>query len=266
VVFSDLDRPGLRVASLRRALIGPGSLWTDVQVVQRTGSTNADLAAAASRGVPSGTVLVAEQQTGGRGRLDRRWVAPARSGLTFSVLLRPRRVPAARWGWFPLLAGWAVQEPLARLGEIDVALKWPNDILVGTRKLAGLLAERVDGALVLGIGLNVSLQESELPVPTATSLVLEESAIIDRDPLLRAMLRSLAARYTAFEDGGGDVAALRADYLAACATVGRPVRVALPGGLMLEGEAVDIDDDGRLVVAAHDGHHAVSAGDVVHVR
>jgi BirA family biotin operon repressor/biotin-[acetyl-CoA-carboxylase] ligase len=265
-VFSDLDRPGLRVRDLRRALLTPGSVWTDVQVVDQTGSTNADLVAAAARGAASGTVLAAELQTGGRGRQDRSWVAPPRSGLTFSVLLRPASVPAGRWGWFPLLAGLAVAEPLHRLGGLDVRLKWPNDVLVGERKLAGILAERAGDALVIGIGINVSLRAEELPVETATSLAIEESEVTDRDPVLRAVLRALADRYEAFCELAGADEQLVEDYRAACATLGRDVRVALPGGVMLEGTAVDIDADGRLLVETGAGREAVGAGDVLHVR
>jgi BirA family biotin operon repressor/biotin-[acetyl-CoA-carboxylase] ligase len=267
-VFSDLTRPGLREPALRRGLLVPGGRWTDVRVVTETGSTNADVAVAARAGAPAGLVLVAERQLAGRGRLGRPWSAPARAALTFSMLLRPEGVPLARWGWFPLLTGLAVLEPLNRLGELEVGLKWPNDVLVGERKLAGILAERVGDALVVGVGLNVSLRADELPVPTATSLTIEGAQITDRDPLLRALLRSLAAHYDAFVESRGAPAPVADAYRSVCVTLGRDVRIALPGDRSAAGTAVDVDDNGALVVDTGTGHgpESFTAGDVVHVR
>lgn len=271
--WTDLERPPLNEAALRRALVAGGGLWTSVEVVARTGSTNSDLAARAAEGAPEGAVLVAEEQREGRGRLDRRWSAPPRSGLFFSVLLRPAAVPPERWGWLPLLAGVATAAAVSRAAGVDTALKWPNDLLVTVggeeRKAAGILAERVGSdAVVVGVGLNVTLREDELPVPGAGSLALAGAQATDRDPLLRAVLRSLEHWYTAWRDAGGDPAGCRLQeaYAAGCATLGREVRVELPGGRHLAGEAVAIDGDGRLVVRADGSEHPVGAGDVVHVR
>ncbi|MEC3996654.1 biotin--[acetyl-CoA-carboxylase] ligase [Actinacidiphila sp. DG2A-62] len=280
--WSDLDRPPLNAAALRRAVVTPGGLWTALDVVDATGSTNADLAARAARGAPEGAVLVAEEQTAGRGRLDRRWTAPARSGLFFSVLLRPGAaaadgaapVPAERWGWLPLLAGVAVATALSRVGGVDTALKWPNDLLVtvdgGERKAGGILAERSGAdAVVVGIGVNVSLRADELPVPTAASLALAGAAGTDRDPLLRAVLRSFADWYGAWRAADGDPAAsrLQQTYAAGCATLGREVRAELPGGAELVGTAVAVDGDGRIVVAPSDGaaERALASGDIIHL-
>jgi BirA family biotin operon repressor/biotin-[acetyl-CoA-carboxylase] ligase len=174
------------------------------------------------------------RRRGAAGR-DRTWSAPARSGLTFSVLLRPS-VPVAELGWLPLLAGLAVAEAVARLAELDVRLKWPNDLLVGDRKLAGVLAERVGGAVVVGIGLNVTTTAAELPVATATSLVIEGAACTDREPLLRAILRRLAERYAEWDGPGGDPG-LADGYRGRCATLGREVRAELPGGGTVVGTA-----------------------------
>ncbi|WP_432091644.1 biotin--[acetyl-CoA-carboxylase] ligase [Streptomyces sp. NRRL F-5630] len=270
--YSDLDRPPLHATALRRALLRPGGLWTALDVVPRTGSTNTDLRER-SAGTPEGTVLVAEEQTGARGRLDRRWSAPPRSGLFFSVLLRPE-VPPARLGWLPLLAGAALATALSRAAGVDTALKWPNDLLLtidgGERKAAGILAEATqDGAVVLGIGLNVSLRADELPVPTAGSLALAHALTLDRDPLLRAVLRSLADWYGRWQEADGDPAAcgLQAAYAAGCSTLGRRVRAELPGGGELVGEAVALDGDGRLVLLTPGGaQEAVGAGDIVHLR
>lgn len=265
--YSDLDRPPLSEAALNRALVRPGSLWTGVTVVDTTGSTNADLAGTAKEGAPEGTVLVAEAQRAGRGRLGRAWSAPPRSGLTFSILLRPD-VPAVRQGWLTLLYGVAAASAVRRLAEVDVRLKWPNDLLIGERKLAGVLAERADDAIVIGMGMNVTLRPDELPVETATSLAIEEAACLDRDPLLRAVLREVESHYRDWTRAGGDAEAsgLRSAYLAASATVGRQVRVELPGDQTLIGQAIGVDGFGHLQVESGGRRHTLSAGDVVHVR
>ncbi|MFJ7114524.1 MULTISPECIES: biotin--[acetyl-CoA-carboxylase] ligase [Streptomyces albogriseolus group] len=274
--WSDLERPPLNAAAVRRALVREGGLWREVDVVQRTGSTNSDLVARSAEGrLREGVVLVAEEQTAARGRLDRQWVAPARSGLFFSVLLRPGDgVPMERWGWLPLLTGVAVATGLARAGGVDTALKWPNDVLVTVggeeRKAGGILAEAAgDGGVVVGVGVNVSLRADELPVPTAGSLALAGAVSTDRDPLLRAVLRGLEDWYGRWRAAGGDAGAcgLQEAYAAGCATLGRVVRAELPGDRALVGEAVAVDGDGRLILATEAGvQEPVGAGDIVHLR
>lgn len=271
--WSDLDRPPLNAAALQRAIVTPDGFWTELTVVERTGSTNSDLAARAKAGAAEGAVLVAEEQSAGRGRLDRQWTAPPRSGLFFSVLLRPSGVPVERWGWLPLLAGVATATAVSRAGGVDTGLKWPNDLLVTVdgeeRKTGGILAERAgDDGVVIGIGLNVSLREDELPVPAAGSLALAGAKGTDRDPLLRAVLRSLADWYGEWRTAGGDPEAsrLRPVYAAGCVTLGRAVRAELPGGDAVTGTAVTVDDDGRLVISSGGAEQAVGAGDVVHLR
>ncbi|WP_062640662.1 biotin--[acetyl-CoA-carboxylase] ligase [Streptomyces maremycinicus] len=273
--WSDLDRPPLNAPALRRALVREGGLWSRVDVVQSTGSTNSDLVAAAGAGkAAEGAVLVAEEQTSGRGRLDRRWTAPPRSGLFFSVLLTPAEVPVARWGWLPLLTGVAVATGLARAAGVDTALKWPNDLLVTVggeeRKAGGILAERAgQEAVVIGVGLNVTLRADELPVPQAGSLALADALTTDRDPLLRGVLRALEEWYGRWRTAGGDPAAsgLQETYAAGCATLGRTVRAELPGDRSIVGEAVAVDGDGRLVIATKEGvQEPVGAGDIVHLR
>ena len=245
-MYGDLDRPPLRAAALSRALEHDG--WR-VEVLDRAASTNAVVAERARAGEPHGLVVVAEEQTAGRGRLDRSWVSPPRAGLTFSVLLRPE----GPLGWVPLLGGLGVVRALRDQAGLDAVLKWPNDVLVGNRKACGLLAEAVDGAVVLGIGLNVTTRADELPVATATSLALEGATTTDRDTVLRAVLRALAGALGDRDTTG---------YRQACATIGRRVRVELPGGASVEGTAEDVDEQGRLVV---DGT-PFAAGDVVHLR
>ncbi|MFD7262818.1 biotin--[acetyl-CoA-carboxylase] ligase [Streptomyces sp. NPDC059874] len=271
--WSNLDRPPLNAAALQRAVVTESGLWTSLEVVAATGSTNSDLAARAAQ-LPEGAVLVAEEQTAGRGRLDRSWVAPPRSGLFFSVLFKPGdAVPQERWGWLTLLAGVATATGLSRAAGVDTALKWPNDLLVTVdgeeRKTAGILAERVADGVVVGIGLNVTLTEGELPVPEAGSLALAKATVTDRDPLLKAVLRSLEQWYGNWRAAGGDPAAsgLQETYAAGCATLGRHVRAELPGGRTLTGTAEAVDAEGRLVIrTAEDRHEAVTAGDVIHLR
>jgi BirA family biotin operon repressor/biotin-[acetyl-CoA-carboxylase] ligase len=248
-MYGDLDRPPLRAAALQRALEPDGYR---VEVLETAGSTNAVVAGRARGGEAHGLVVVAEEQTEGRGRLDRTWVSPARAGLTFSVLVRPD-LPPERLGWVPLLAGLGVAQALRRQCEVDAVLKWPNDVLIADRKVCGLLAEAVDGAVVVGIGLNVSTRREELPVAEATSLALEGGATTDRDTVLKAVLRSIS-------DALGD--RTFASYRELCSTLGREVRVELPAGEAVTGTAEAVDDDGRLVINGT----AYAAGDVVHLR
>jgi BirA family transcriptional regulator, biotin operon repressor / biotin---[acetyl-CoA-carboxylase] ligase len=250
-----------------RPPLDPGRLVTPVdwavEVLDEAASTNSTAAERARAGAGEGLVVVAEHQTAGRGRLDRTWETPARSALTLSVLLMPR-TPASDWPWLPLLAGYAVARALRQVGAA-ATLKWPNDVLVDDRKIAGILTERVDTprgpAVVAGIGINVDLAQDELPHANATSLALE-GVDVDRTDLLNGVLRSLRVEYDAF--GRGGLAALRTAYADSCATIGRQVRVDLPTGETLTGEATGIDEGGRLLVLGPDGVVPVSAGDVVH--
>jgi BirA family transcriptional regulator, biotin operon repressor / biotin---[acetyl-CoA-carboxylase] ligase len=266
------SRAPLDAAALSRALIEPGGLWRTVTVTGSTGSTNADLLAQAASGAPEGTVLVTETQTAGRGRMGRTWLSPPGAALMFSVLLRPTAVPPARRGWLPLLAGVAIASALRGVTGLDVGLKWPNDVLTGGGKLAGILAEQYTGteAIVAGAGINVSTRRDELPVETATSLLLAGAADLRRDRLLCAVLAEFARLYQAWAgpagQGAPDAAGLRDRYRGCCVTLGRPVRAELPGGGALTGTAVDVDETGSLQLRTPDGLRTISAGDVVHLR
>jgi BirA family biotin operon repressor/biotin-[acetyl-CoA-carboxylase] ligase len=257
--------PANRPALDPTAVTAPG--WR-VEVVAASPSTNADVTARALAGEPPGLVVVAEHQTAGRGRLDRVWVTPPRAALTFSALLAPDGVPLERWPWLPLLSGLAVIEGVRRVTGVAATLKWPNDVLVGDQKVAGILVQRVEGpagaVAVVGVGLNVSSTRAELPVPTATSLELAGAPAVDRAVLLGAVLEAFTTRYDAWRAERGQ--GLRASYVAACSTVGRAVRVELPGEDPLEGLAVGVDAEGRLEVDVGTRVRALAAGDVVHVR
>lgn len=242
-------------------------MWRDVRVVAGTPSTNADLAAAALRGEAEGLVEVGDFQSAGRGRLGRTWVAPPGTALMFSVLLRPSGVPQERWPWLPLLAGVAAVDAVREHTGVSAGLKWPNDLLVADRKLAGVLAERAGDAVVIGMGVNVSLTETQLPSDAATSLLLA-GAPVDRLSLLWAVLGALGDWYERWRAAGGDAAAcaLAEAYEERCATLGRPVRVELPDGAV-EGTAAGITGAGALRVRDAAGAvRTLAAGDVVHVR
>jgi BirA family biotin operon repressor/biotin-[acetyl-CoA-carboxylase] ligase len=292
-------RRPLDLAALRHAAVRPGGLWRTIEVVESTGSTNADLLARALAGEPEGTVLATEHQQAGRGRLGRTWITPPRAALTFSLLVRPG-VPPARRGWLPLLTGIAVAGAITSVTGVATTLKWPNDVLAdqgqagpgqggtgtgtGTGKLVGILAEAAADAIVVGIGVNVSTQQAELPdrgpgaLPAASLLTAgAKPEGLDRTSLLLAILDAFERRYLTWREAGGDPEAsgLRAAYLERSGTIGRQVRAELPSGQPLSGLAVGVDADGRLLVRSSSGTDPagaagsvvpVAAADVVHLR
>jgi BirA family biotin operon repressor/biotin-[acetyl-CoA-carboxylase] ligase len=260
------------VAELRRELIRPTSLWQQIDFVAETGSTNADLAAAARAGARPGAVLVTDYQSAGRGRLGRTWTAPPGTSIAMSVLVKPAGIESPRWTWVPLLAGIAVADGVRAVAGLPAVLKWPNDVLVGGRKLCGILAERVETsggpACVIGIGINVGLQEADLPTETATSLAIAAaeagSAVPGRTAVIAAVLAELELLVRRWEAAGDDASAVRG-YVERSDTIGRRVRVEL-GQRTVEGVAEAVDRDGRLVVRTETGTEVVGVGDVMHVR
>jgi BirA family transcriptional regulator, biotin operon repressor / biotin---[acetyl-CoA-carboxylase] ligase len=263
-VFSDLERPPLDQRFLTGRLCRPESMWSRIEVVAETASTNADLAGRA--GEDEGLVLVAEYQNAGKGRMGRTWSAPPRSALLFSMLLHPATVPPERWPLLGLIAPLAVAAAVRSTGEVEAMVKWPNDVQVEDRKLAGILLERVGDAAIVGIGLNVSLRREERPDEAATSLALEGAATTDRVTVLAAVLRAFESRYRDWVADHGHPAAVLAAYGELSATLGQKIRAELPDGKTIEGTATGIDVDGRLVVEGSTGRTALAAGDVVHVR
>jgi BirA family transcriptional regulator, biotin operon repressor / biotin---[acetyl-CoA-carboxylase] ligase len=261
-------RPPLDPAALR-GLPAPFA----VEVMTVLPSTSSLVAERARQGESEGLVVVAEHQTGGRGRLGREWRTPPRAALTFSVLLRPDVVPH-RWPLLPLLTGVAVVEGIVAAGGPPTLLKWPNDVLARDGlKVAGLLLERVQTdagpAAVVGVGINVSTTRAELPVETAGSLVTAGMVGPDRSVLLRRVLEAFAHRYDAWHAADRveeSDESLLAAYVELCDTIGREVLVHLPGDRTLRGRATGLDTQGALVVANDSGRHSVHAGDVVHVR
>ncbi|GAA1345196.1 biotin--[acetyl-CoA-carboxylase] ligase [Arthrobacter roseus] len=286
--YSNLERPGLNERELVEALCAPRGPFSRLELVNETGSTNTDLVAHALEGRevwPDLSVLTAEMQTAGRGRLERTWTAPERSSIIVSVLLRPANadqipVPTRSYSWLSLLAALSLVDAVRDRAQVPATIKWPNDVQVDDRKLAGLLAQMVhspDGtppAVVVGAGVNVCLTDDELPVTSATSLLLEYATTTDRNILLKAYLRALARNYRSFCDVGGDAftpwpdgTSLAAKIAAVMNTIGEHVRAELPGGEQVVGYATGLDRDGCLQIRDNQNvMHTVSAGDVVHLR
>lgn len=230
--------------------------------VEATGSTNSDVAAAAEAGEAEGYVLVADQQTAGRGRLGRPWSSPPGTSLSVSFLLRPPpAIQPGRWSWLPLLVGVAVVEAVRDAAGLDTRLKWPNDVLLDGAKLAGILVERVEppsgAAAVVGVGMNVTV------APAGAASLAGTGAT--RDTVLDALLARLAARYAAWS-ADADAPDLPDAYRAVCDTLGREVQAELPGGETLTGRAVSVDEAGRLVVETASGRRVLGAGEIVHLR
>lgn len=243
-----------------------------LHVIETADSTNALLLRAATDEPdlhPHLSAVLTRDQRAGRGRLDRAWTAPPESALAVSVLLRVGAVPAHARGWIPLLAGVAMCRAIqGQLHGHEVALKWPNDVLVGERKICGILAEVLPAdpqAVVVGAGVNTTMSSAELPVPTATSFAaLGETA--DEDRLLADFLTGLRDRIAALAVADGAAGQLRDEAVQLCATVGAEVSVSLPDGTTLDGRATGLDTDGRLVIETLGVRTVVGAGDVVHVR
>lgn len=262
------------VAQLRRELIRPGGLWRHIDHTAETGSTNADLSAAARTGTAEpGAVLVTDYQSAGRGRLGRTWTAPPGTGIAMSVLVRPEGTDPLRWTWLPLLTGLAVADGLVGAAGLEGRLKWPNDVLVGDRKVCGILAERVETpagpVCVIGMGINTHLTDTELPVPTATSVAIEAARTGRVPPTRTAVVATVLAAFELVYRrwvAAPDAPWLATAYRSRSATLGRAVRVRTGPDAVVEGTADDVDADGRLVVRAAEGLRIFAAGDVIHVR
>ncbi|HEX3778249.1 MAG TPA: biotin--[acetyl-CoA-carboxylase] ligase [Pseudonocardiaceae bacterium] len=266
-------------ATLRARLLAPNGPYAALDVVERTGSTNTDLAFAARHDAADRTVLIAEQQTAGQGRRSRQWTSPPGGGLYLSVLLRPGDVPPVRLSWLTLLAGVALVRVANWAGATGAGLKWPNDLLLGpeARKAAGVLAEVSDqrgNAVVLGMGINVLPLPEDVPLGAgglaATSFAEAGARQLDRTELAVRLLTELATLDDAWRaaDGNPFASGLHEEYRQHCVTFGSRVRVEL-GGISadIEGVASYLEGDGTLVVRTDDGtDHSVSAGDVVHLR
>ena len=271
------DKPDdLDVLALRERLVAPNGPYAALDVVGTTGSTNADLLAAAREGAADRTVLIADAQTAGRGRRDRTWVSPSGTGLYLSVLLRPSAVPADRLGTLGMVAGLALMHVATEAG-VTASLKWPNDLMIAGAKCAGVLSEAVpDGAAqaaVVGIGLNVAPMPETVPAGpgglAATCLGDHGATTTDRGTLAIGFLGAFLELEHTWRVADGDVerSGVLTGYRESCGTLGQRVRAELPGGSTRVGVAVDVDAGGRLLIKMDDGVvSALSAGDVVHLN
>jgi BirA family transcriptional regulator, biotin operon repressor / biotin---[acetyl-CoA-carboxylase] ligase len=242
----------------------------DVRWFREIDSTNRWVLEQARAGAPEGLVAVADHQTAGRGRLGRTWSAPPGGSLLASILLRPDLPPDALHLVTAAVA-LAASDACRAVAGVEPGLKWPNDLLVDDRKLAGVLAEADLGstggpAVVVGIGINVNWPD---PLPgeleaTATSLDRAAGRPVGREPLLVELLVGLERRYAGLGDAGGR-AALASEYRTRCSTIGRDVRVELADE-SFTGSACDVNDAGQLLVSTDACLRTISAGDVVHLR
>ncbi|MBF0549067.1 MAG: biotin--[acetyl-CoA-carboxylase] ligase [Deltaproteobacteria bacterium] len=231
-------------------------------------STNTTVLEKALAGEPEGYVAVALEQTGGKGRLGRKWEAQP-GGLWMSLLLRPG-VPLAAWGGLNLIASLAVQQAIHSLTELPVSIKWPNDLLIDGKKVCGMLMEShfAPGGnpfLIWGIGVNV---QNDIPAEltdTATSLA-QAGASVAAAELRDGILSHLAGHYTRFHDDPPYLEEIHRNYLTHSATLGSRVKVIMSQGQTLTGTAVDLDPEGRLWLQTDTGLEKILAGDVVHLR
>jgi BirA family transcriptional regulator, biotin operon repressor / biotin---[acetyl-CoA-carboxylase] ligase len=236
------------------------SQYWRVSVVEVTGSTQDDLAALVARNEAiNREVLVTEYQSAGRGRLDRTFDAPQSSALLFSLFIEPKR-EKSEWSFLPLLAGLVSTLAISELDpRFTVELKWPNDLQIAGKKLGGIIAQATSKGVILGIGINVAMDQSELPVDHATSLMIEDFAILDRNLLLASILNNFADLLGRWEDGED----LRHLYRERSATLSQKVQVELPGGEKRSGFAEDISPAGELIL---EGGQRITVGDIVHLR
>ena len=206
----------------------------------------------------SGEVITAEYQSAGRGRLDRKFDAEKSSALLFSFYLEPE-VKVEILGYLTLLVGASVTSTINKITMTNnFKCKWPNDILFGDLKVAGLLAEKTESGVIVGVGINVSTAKDELPVSHATSVFLATDALINRNTLLAQILNNLEKDLLSWQRGKD----LTPKYRELSATIGRQVRVEMPDGSQIEGTAVDIDETGSLRL---DSSELITVGDVVHL-
>ena len=229
-------------------------------MVEVTGSTQDDLSQSVKKDATrSGTLLIANFQSSGRGRLDRTFSAPPSSALTLSFYLTPH-LDRAEWSFLPLLTGLSAISSLKNLDAgLRVSLKWPNDLLVNGRKLGGILVEATSDGVVIGIGVNVAMAQDQLPTKDATSLLLEDFAFLDRNLIAVELLNvfhDLYERWQAGED-------MRHLYRENCETLGMTIRVELPNAPPATGKATDISRTGELIM---ESGLRVSVGDIVHLR
>lgn len=280
--MSEMSRAPLDTDALVQRLGAVG--FASVTVAATTGSTNDD-ATARLRGadrLPGMEVFLADEQTSGRGRRDRVWVSPPRSQIMASVAVQLSGVSPQQFVLLPLLAGVSIAEGISEaMPELDIALKWPNDVLVDGHKLSGILVEAVDietEKAVIGFGINYDLTREELPVPHAASLLTASGGNtlpVSREDVAVAVLLRLAENLERFQTLGGSPVTVLGRYRRLCATLGAQVSVDLgrPAESQTEespnelsGTAVDVGEAGELIIDTGRERIEVTVGDVHHMR
>lgn len=265
-----------------RSTLATKRLGQHLHIHQSLASTNSEAMTLAQNGAEDGTVVAAESQSAGRGRLARTWFSPPGLNLYCSIIVRGlgRRLSLADWlSWVPLTTALAAAEAVQGVAAISLALKWPNDLLLDERKVGGILCESSltvpdNPIVVIGIGLNVNVPGDLFPdelLPIATSLFESSHQLIDRNRLLAQLLLELEQGLDELRDHGPS--RLLQAYMRRCTTLGRQVRVVLGANEELLGTAVAITADGTLQVRPSTGTAGtdkalvdVRAGDVIHVR
>jgi len=248
-------REALNKSAMNTTLFG--SYWR-VSVFQSLASTQSELIG--KENLQHGDVFVTEFQSAGRGRLDRTFEATESSALLFSLYLEPKP-DKLEWSAIPLLTGLSLVNALKSLdGKVATSLKWPNDLLIGDKKVAGILVEARDSGVVVGIGLNVDMNKSELPVPAATSLAIENFAELNRNVILPEILKNFALTIELWESGSSIA---MEQYRQVSSTLGKEVEVHLPSGEILNSRAMGINERGELQLASG---ARVNVGDVIHLR
>ncbi len=262
-----------------RALLQTRTLGWALHILEETDSTNTAALALAQQGAGHGTVLAADRQTAGRGRLGRHWFSPPGENLYCSVILRRTPPGDHRWddlSWLPLISAVAAAHAIRKVAGLHPSLKWPNDILVGERKVGGILCEGGGASsqnvyVVVGIGINVNTRRESFPEDLrslATSLRSATDRQVNRAALLAGWLAELEARSDALL--AGRLKELGLEYEALCSTLGRRVRVNLAGGQVVEGRADSLGPDGSLRVSPEAEPAGtlveIRVGDVVHLR
>jgi len=247
-------------APLDKAVIASlTSQYWRVSVVDLTTSTQSDLAdLVKSKSAEHGDLIAAEFQSAGRGRLDRNFEAASASALLFSFYIKPKR-SRTDWGFIGLLAALTMQQVISEDNPAKVWLKWPNDILIGDKKVAGLLAQATDDGVIIGIGMNVAMTAEELPVASATSLAIAGSDKLDRNLILSDFLNRFQSNFKEWDEGADFID----KYSEVCATLGLQVQIEVAGRENRTGKALSIIKHGAL--ALEDGFE-VNVGDVVHLR
>jgi len=263
-----------------RSTLATKVLGRRIEFFEQLPSTNLEAITLGESGVEHGTVVIADRQTAGRGRLARTWFSPGGTNVYCSLVLRGS-LPSNRWSewlsWLPLITALAAAEAIESVTSAPVSLKWPNDLLLSDRKVGGVLCENVQASptgpfQIIGVGINVNMKPEDFPAElhaSATSLWNQTHAVVDRNRLIAELLLELEHCIEELTEHGTQQLALA--YQRRCSTLGRKVQASLADGLELTGYAESINQDGSLLVSTLSGNRPnttveLRAADIVHLR